>query len=127
MRDTRWHIFRKEAVENQMAQHGQVVLIKPIAFQYIVLSICLSLIVAIGYLAIGQYTKHFSVSGVVTALTGEIHIVATQAGVITSQHINEGGEVVIGDAIYEIRTDRFDKNGSVNKNIINSFRNLASN
>lgn len=106
-------IYRREVLEAQIARHGDVLLVRPTSFNVVTAFIVVLMACIILYLALGQYTKSTQVKGVLKTPSGVRKIMAYQNGVIESLLVKEGDEVIEGQPLYQIRTDRQGEDGSV--------------
>lgn len=100
-------LFRKEAMAAQQEQSHGAALLARLPSYWLVTSIVVGFIlVLLGYIVFGEYTRKEHVAGYLTPSKGVIKIYTPQAGTIIEKHIDEGQIVKKGDILLTISSDR---------------------
>ncbi|VAW83632.1 hypothetical protein MNBD_GAMMA16-2064 [hydrothermal vent metagenome] len=101
-------LFRTEVIDNKRDENffGDVVLIRPVSFSVYTTILIIFVISLSLFLYFGQYASKETVQGVVNPQSGLVKVYAPQRGIVLSRAINEGDEVIEGDVIYFVSTER---------------------
>ncbi len=100
-------LFRKEAIQNNTQRLlGDVLLLRPISF-WIYTITTLIVVITIGvFLAFGTFARREMVSGYLIAHKGLVRVFAPFNGVIDQHYIKDGQQVIKGENLFEIVTER---------------------
>ena len=102
----RQDLFRREALDfNRDKSFGDVVLARPLSFSLLTFFAVLVAVIAVAFMAYGQYTRKAHVSGYLAPNKGMIKIFAPQAGTLIEKHIKEGQTVKRGDTLFVLSTE----------------------
>ena len=102
----RQDLFRREALDfNRDKSFGDVVLTRPLSFSLLTFFAVLVAVIAVAFMACGQYTRKAHVSGYLAPNKGMIKIFAPQAGTLIEKHIKEGQPVKRGDTLFVLSTE----------------------
>ena len=93
-------LFRKQAVEKQQDKlWGEVILIHPLSYTLICISICLIVITTGVFLAWGKFARQETAIGFLRPDAGVLKIYSSQAGTVKKLLVEEGSVVKKGDPI----------------------------
>lgn len=100
-------LFRPEPLEEQRRSGlRSIQLIRPASFAVLTgLAVVVALCVA-AFLALGDYTRKASVSGVLVPDRGVIRLVSPQAATVLESHAVEGRTVKKGDVLFVLAVDQ---------------------
>jgi membrane fusion protein len=94
-------------------EHGDVVLTYPVSNYLLLLGGLAALAIACCFLALGKYTRHVSISGVLEPTMGVVKLYASQNGTLKSLHVHEGQVVRKGDVLLDFEWEHTGGNGVV--------------
>lgn len=100
-------LFRAEALQAQRQQWlGQVQLIRPLSVTVLTLGVALVVLALVGFLALTEYTRKATTSGVLAPDLGLIRLVPSAAGTVLERRIVEGQSVREGDVLFVLALER---------------------
>jgi membrane fusion protein len=105
-------LFRQEAVDGQADQ-----LLGPVSvalsFKTGALTYLLALLaaMAVGYLVWGSYTRRVTVDGFILPASEVLRLYATQTGIVTQRHVQEGVLVQKGQRLFSVSGERHGESG----------------
>ena len=102
----RQDLFRREALDfNRDKSFGDVVLARPLSFSLLTFFAVLVAVIAVAFMAYGQYTRKAHVSGYLAPNKGMIKILAPQTGTLIEKHVKEGQAVKRGETLFVLSTE----------------------
>jgi len=100
-------LFRKEALDNQRERlWGDVLLVQPFSFWLLTGAVLLVVLSSCVFLSIGTYARRENVTGFLLPAEGLVKVYATQQGLISKVHVQEGDRVEAGDPLFSVSTGR---------------------
>jgi len=107
-------LFRQEIFEARASQSlGNILLLRPISM-HLATWVSVALIVALcTFLVTAEYTAKIRVSGQIVPAAGVIKAVAPQFGRVVACHVREGTQVVAGQLLYELSSERTSANHNI--------------
>jgi membrane fusion protein len=100
-------LFRREALESQQTSWiGEIQLVRPLPLALLSGGVALALLAVGAFLALGEYTRKVSVSGVLVPDRGVIRLVPPQDAVVLERRVAEGAGVRAGDVLFVLSLDR---------------------
>lgn len=100
-------IFRQEAIHaRRTAPLGTVILATPVSFKVYCAVAALVSAAFISFLSFASYTRRVNVSGLLQVEGGVSRVKAAAPGLVASRLVGEGAEVIEGQALYVISTER---------------------
>ena len=100
-------LFRQEALDNRKERlWGEVVLTQPLSFYLITAVVTIVVVLIAVFLIYGTYARRENVSGYLLPDKGLVKIYATQSGLVTEVHVDEGNQVNKGDLLFTISTQK---------------------
>lgn len=100
-------LFRSDARHpSHIAAQGEIVLIRPISFSFLVVAAAAIALLIVGFFIWGSYTKRSTLSGQLSPDLGVIKLYAPQFGTIMEKRVMEGGQVKQGDVLYVLTSER---------------------
>lgn len=116
-------LFRPAALNAQRIDWlGGIVLIRPVSFLALTMCALACAALVLGFLLVGSYTKHSTVSGQLTPDIGLVKVYAPQSGVIIEKNISEGDTVKRGQVLYLLSTERQGTEGDIQASISRQVR-----
>ena len=114
------NLFRQEAITNNTQRlFGDVLLINPMSFWVITISIFLIVVIVVTFLVYGTFARREAVVGFLIPDKGMVRVYAPFNGVVDSKNIIDGKLVKKGDSLLNISTKRgLSDNLSVNQQLI---------
>lgn len=105
-------LFRKEVLDSNVKHaSGDVLLVYPVS-NYFLLALAMGLLVALTvFAAVGKYTRHASVSGVLEPSEGVVKLYAPQSGVLKSLRVQEGQLVRKGQVLLVFESEHIGADG----------------
>lgn len=100
-------LFRQEAIDNKRERlWGEVILIQPFSF-YVITAVITVIVIAVALMLFyGTYARRENVSGYLLPDKGLVKIYASQSGIVTDIHVEEGVTVSKGDLLLTISTQK---------------------
>lgn len=106
-------LFRKEALEHRKDRlYGDVILLQPLSMTMLIGVVVFISLMILAILFWGTYARKETVRGYLIPDKGIVKTYAPQAGTISKIHVNEGDEVVIGQTLITILSERSMQGGS---------------
>jgi membrane fusion protein len=100
-------MFRAAALHaRQISTFGPIILIRPVSFAFLTLVAAIAAISILCFLVLGTYTKRVTVQGQLMPEGGLIKVYASQSGMISEKHVEEGQTVRRGDVLYVLASNR---------------------
>jgi membrane fusion protein len=100
-------LFRAPAVRADRSRlQGDAMLVGPPSFKWLTLTAAIASGLFVCLAVWGRYTTHSTVSGELVPYGGVIRVHAPQSGTVVEKHVRDGQEVVAGEALYVISSDR---------------------
>lgn len=94
-------LFRPEALDAQrQGWLGQVQLVRPLSLTVFTVGVLAVLVLVVGFLFVGEYTRKARIAGVVVPDLGVIRLVPPAPGRVLSRHVSEGQSVRAGDVMF---------------------------
>ena len=116
--------FRPEALAARTSSSsGAIVLARPIPLQLASLITLAFTLILLLYLWQGEYTRKVRVSGILAPSKGVIRVVAPQFGKVLERRIHEGDNTVAGQILYELGTERINRDADLDQRIEASLAN----
>lgn len=105
-------IFRKEYLEQQhQLETGQILLLSGLNQRIVTVCCILLLLVLLGLLIFGNYTKKTYLEGVIVPSAGLITVKSTQDGVIEDIYVKDGQNVIKAKGLLKINSELFNNKG----------------
>jgi membrane fusion protein len=106
-------LFRREVLEaRRNAGFGAALPPPPLASTaWCVVAVALATAM-IALLLFGEYTKRTRVPGITVPSGGVLKLVAPQAGIVIERHVEEGQQVVAGQVLFVVLSERFPEAGA---------------
>jgi len=116
-------LFRQEVIDKRKQRlSGVISLVQPPVFKLLTTLILLVVVVSVIFLALGDYTRKESVTGVLQPNTGIMRLSAPQSGVITELLVKEGQNVKKGQPLLRIKSEKHGIKGfELNQTLINQY------
>lgn len=106
-------LFREEVLERQeSAPHGDISLATPLSWEIISYALLASLLGAAGFLAVADYSRTETASGLVTPDLGVLSIVPSRPGIVTEVKVHEGDFVRAGAPLAVVRAEETSLSGA---------------
>lgn len=107
-------LFRQEIFEARASQPlGNIVLMRPVPMHLAAwVSVALTLALCV-FLSTAEYTAKVRVSGQIMPAGGAVKVVAPQFGRVFACHVSEGMQVVAGQLLYDLSSERNSGNQNV--------------
>lgn len=100
-------LFRHEAIDFQsQANHGGVVLIRPLSFSLITAIAVLITSIIITFMLWGEYTRKAKVKGYLAPTEGLVKVYTPEVGTLVEIFVDEGQKVKQGDQLFVLSTER---------------------
>ncbi len=100
-------LFRQEALDSRKERlWGEVVLTQPLSFSLITAVVTIVVVLIAVFLIYGTYARRENVLGYLLPDKGLVKIYATQSGLVTEVHVDEGDQVNKGDLLFTISTQK---------------------
>lgn len=116
-------LFRPAALNAQRIDWlGAIVLIRPLSFLALTACAFACAALVIGFLLLGSYTKHSTVTGLLTPDIGLVKVYSPQSGVILEKHVVEGNAVKQGQILYLLSSERQGAQGDIQASISRQVR-----
>ncbi|MBU2864183.1 HlyD family secretion protein [Reinekea forsetii] len=111
-KDERHGLFRKQAVEKQQDRLlGDVLVIPPLSYSIITITLILFVTAAMVLLINGSYARKETVQGFLVPNTGVLKVYASRSGIVREIFVKEGDKVVKDQALVLINGDQILANG----------------
>lgn len=112
-------LFRKQAIEHKKDRLlGDVIIIQPISTYFICIILVLLLLMFVGYVSWGKYSRKQTVNGYLSPTQGVIKIYSPQMGIISKVMVVEGDFVEKGQDLFILRTSKNLVSGGDEENLI---------
>jgi membrane fusion protein len=96
-------LFRREvSAARTSSSLGQVLLMQPLSYRLLSLSIVVFTVAVVAFLFTAKYTRRIPASGVLTPELGVIKVQAPHNGVVLERRVREGQAVRAGDVLYVV-------------------------
>lgn len=100
-------LYRAAALNaNKTKWLGEIVLVRPISYQFLTAAAALSALLVVAFLAWGSYTKRSTVIGQLLPSSGLVKVYAPQVGIVLEKRVAEGQAVARGDVLYVLSSER---------------------
>jgi membrane fusion protein len=100
-------LFRPEAVQAQSQQWlGGVQIVRPLPLSWVTAGVVLVALAVGGFLALAQYTRKATASGVLVPDRGLIRLVPAVSGTVLERLVTEGQAVRAGDVLFVLALER---------------------
>lgn len=100
-------LYRAAAVNaNKTKWLGEIVLVRPVSYQFLTAAAALSALLVVAFLAWGSYTKRSTVIGQLLPNSGLVKVYAPQVGIVLEKRVAEGQAVARGDVLYVLSSER---------------------
>jgi membrane fusion protein len=124
-------LFRKEAMDHQSQRlHGTVILTGEWTYTALTLFFCVLILALVIFAFFFGFSRKETISGMVVPDRGLIRIVAPQSGFVSLINVEEGQVVQSGAPLFELTSERNNKNGatqaSINVSLSSRIANLQS-
>jgi membrane fusion protein len=107
------HLFRSAVLDNRRSKWlGDVILTRPLSFSVLSISAACCALVVLLFLWLGSYTKRSTVMGQLVPDSGLIKITPQQAGIVSQKLVSEGQQVVQGQVLLVLSSQRRDVDGA---------------
>lgn len=111
-------LFRTEARDHKLQRfHGKVMLTRTWSYPVLTAFLCSLLLVIIVFSLMFGFTRKETVSGMVVPNQGLIRLAAPQSGILTHSHVKEGQQVMAGQALFVLLSERNSQQGAIQANI----------
>jgi membrane fusion protein len=111
-KEERHGLFRKQAVEKQQDRLlGDVLVIPPLSYSIITITLILFVTAAMVLLVNGSYARKETVQGFLVPNTGVLKVYASRSGIVRQIFVKEGDKVVKDQALVLINGDQILANG----------------
>lgn len=123
-------LFRPEAVDAQRLQWlGAVQLVRPPSLVWVTVGVVCIAVAFSAFLALAQYTRKATVTGVLVPDRGLIRLVPAAAGTVLERRVSEGQQVQAGDVLFVLALERVllaaDAQAQVRRSLDDRRRSLA--
>lgn len=110
-------LFRSAAADAQQTQWlGSIVLARPLSFACWCVTAIVMIVVVLGFMFFGTYTRRSTVSGHLVPNVGVLKIYTPQSGTAVEKYVTEGQRLRKGDLLYIISSEREITSGGIQKN-----------
>ncbi len=111
-------LFRPEVLTAKKSQWaGTIVLARPIQMKLAASIAGILTIALILFLAFGEYTRKVRVTGQIVPSAGTIKVTSPQYGRVITRLIAEGNQVLKGQVLYELSSERTNEKGGIDTRI----------
>ncbi|MGY3686422.1 HlyD family secretion protein [Vibrio coralliilyticus] len=119
------HLYRPEYFEAQRsANQGSILIDASVSQNLFVGASVFVLLTIIFFVVFAEYTRRDTLNGVVSPTGGIVKIQSNDEGYAENVFVTEGQKVLAGEALYEIKTERYDEFGQgVKKRIVTTIEN----
>lgn len=119
------HLYRPEYFETQRSDNqGSILIDASVSQNLFVGSSVFVLLTIIFFVVFAEYTRRDTLTGVVSPTGGIVKIQSNDEGYAENVFVTEGQKVLAGEALYEIKTERYDEFGQgVKKRIVSTIEN----
>ncbi|NVM77068.1 membrane fusion protein [Duganella sp. SG902] len=101
------NLYRTEALNARPINWlGDIVLIRPVSFTYLVFLTCLCALIVLLFLFFGTYTKRSTVTGQLVPDLGLVKVYVPQFGIVVKKNVVEGQMIKQGDVLYVLSSER---------------------
>jgi membrane fusion protein len=106
-------LFRQEAVEfqQQHRQWGEVALLQPLSMKLAVWFIAASVVLIAIFLFLAPYARKETAPGYLTPTAGTARIYASQPGIVSAVHVQEGQDIQEGQPLLSVTTAQIAADG----------------
>ncbi|NOJ22745.1 HlyD family secretion protein [Vibrio coralliilyticus] len=119
------HLYRPEYFEAQRSDNqGSILIDASVSQNLFVGASVFVLLTIIFFVVFAEYTRRDTLNGVVSPTGGIVKIQSNDEGYAENVFVTEGQKVLAGEALYEIKTERYDEFGQgVKKRIVTTIEN----
>lgn len=119
------HLYRPEYFEAQRSDNqGSILIDASVSQNLFVGASIFVLLTIIFFVVFAEYTRRDTLNGVVSPTGGIVKIQSNDEGYAENVFVTEGQKVLAGEALYEIKTERYDEFGQgVKKRIVTTIEN----
>ncbi|NOI77671.1 HlyD family efflux transporter periplasmic adaptor subunit [Vibrio coralliilyticus] len=122
------HLYRPEYFEAQRSDNqGSILIDASVSQNLFVGASVFVLLTIIFFVVFAEYTRRDTLNGVVSPTGGIVKIQSNDEGYAENVFVTEGQKVLAGEALYEIKTERYDEFGQgVKKRIVTTIENQVT-
>ncbi|MBP2262198.1 membrane fusion protein [Pseudomonas sp. BP8] len=114
--------FRDEAIgTRQIGWQSEVVLVRPLSFTMLTLLAVVLAAIVVTFFCYGSYTRRSTVTGQLVPSSGQQKIYSPQYGVVLESFVEEGQQVVQGQRLFRVSSERTGDSGPIHAKLSEQF------